>query len=119
VLALNPDCSGKVGKGGLRSFFFYAYANIVYMIGKVDFIVCEEGGSWYIESLQIPVEIAIQPNANLVEYAKKTRFDDEPDVIYVGVYWRDQVLDEMGLTTEAAVSSVYERLQNKGTHARN
>jgi hypothetical protein len=91
------------------------------MNGKVDFIVCEEGGGWYIESIQIPPEIAIQSNANLVQYAKETRFDDEPDVVYIGVYWRDQVLDEMGLTTEAAVSLTYDHLNTKakGSHARN
>jgi hypothetical protein len=88
------------------------------MNGKVDFIVCEEGGGWYIESLQIPAEICTQPNANLVQYAKETRFADEPDVVYVGVYWRDQALDEMGLTSEAAVSAVYARMQ-KDNHARN
>ncbi len=91
------------------------------MNGKVDFIVCEEGGGWYIESIQVPLEIAIQSNADLIQYAKETRFNDEPDVVYVGVYWRDQVLDEMGLTTEAAVSLAYERLdtKTKGSHARN
>lgn len=88
------------------------------MEGKIDFIVCEEGGSWYLESLQIPQEIATQSNAILVQYAKDNRFHDEPDVVFIGVYWRDQVLDEMGLTTEAAVSSAYQRL-HKDTNARN
>jgi hypothetical protein len=82
------------------------------MDGKIDFIVCEEGGGWYLESLVVPAEIAVQPDKILVEYAKRERFSDEPDVVYVGVYWRDEVLDETGLTTEAVVSKVYEQYQN-------
>lgn len=88
------------------------------MAGKVDFIVCEQEGGWYIESLQIPEEIATQSNQALVEYAKENRFSDEPDIVYIGVYWRDQALDEMGLTPDAAVSAIYARMQ-KDSHARN
>jgi hypothetical protein len=80
-------------------------------IGKIDFIVCEEGGSWYIESLQVPQEIAVLSNSTLVEWAKSERFADEPDVVFVGVYWRDEVLDETGLTTEAVISNMYQRMQ--------
>lgn len=82
------------------------------MDGKIDFIVCEAGGAWYIESLQIPEEIALQPNPVLVEWAREHRFHDEPDVVFVGVYWRDEVLDETGLTTKAAISEAYQRLQD-------
>lgn len=84
--------------------------------GKIDFIVCEEGGSWYIESLQVPQEIAVLPNAALVEWAKSERFADEPDVVYVGVYWRDEVLDKTGLTTEAVIANVYQKMQGKVVH---
>ena len=63
------------------------------------------------ESLTVPPEIAVQPDNVLVEWAKAERFCDEPDIVYVGVYWRDEVLDETGLTTEAAVSAAYARYQ--------
>jgi hypothetical protein len=92
------------------------------MQGKVDFIVCEEGGGWYIESLDIPAEIAVQPDKVLVEYAKTERFSDEPDVVYVGVYWRDEWLDETGLMPGAVASSAYQRYidsQRKADNARN
>jgi hypothetical protein len=82
------------------------------MEGKVDFIVCEEGGGWYLESLNVPPEIAVQPDKALVEWAKAERFCDEPDIVYVGVYWRDEWLEETGLTTEAVVSKAYERYSN-------
>ena len=78
--------------------------------GKIDFIVCEAGGAWYIESLQVPQEIAVLPDADLVEFARSGRFQDEHDVIFIGVYWRDEHLDLAGLTTSAAVTSAYKKL---------
>ena len=91
-----------------------AYLNIQHM-GKIDFIVCEEGGSWYIQSLDVPDDIAISPNSHLVEWAKKI-LKEEPGIIYVGVYWRDEVLDEMGLTEEKAIERVYQQESHKTLH---
>ena len=89
------------------------------MKGKIDFIVCEGSGAWYLESLQVPEEIATQPNAALVEYAKAEKFNNEPDILFVGVYWRDSVADELGLTTEAAVSVAYNKHYKKVESAAN
>ena len=83
------------------------------MKGKVDFIVCEEGGGWYIESLDVPADIAVQPDKVMVEWAKADRFSDEPDVVFIGVYWRDEWLDETGLTTQAVISGAYERYSHR------
>lgn len=88
------------------------------MKGKIDFIVCEKDGAWYTESIQIPPEIATQPDQVLVDWAKRERFNDEPDIVFIGVYWRDQVLDELGLTTEAAVAAAYSKI-NKVANAGN
>lgn len=89
-------------------------------MGKIDFIVCEAGGAWYIESLLVPEEIALQPNPILVQWAREYRFFDEPDVVFIGVYWRDEILDETGLTTKAIISESYQKLQDpKRTNARN
>ncbi len=89
------------------------------MEGKIDFIVCEEGGAWYLESLSVPQEIAVQPNPVLVEWAKRERFSDEPDVVFIGVYWRDELLDETGLTDAAVVASTYQNMQRKVANAGN
>jgi hypothetical protein len=89
------------------------------MDGKIDFIVCEAGGAWYIESLSVPEEIAVQPNPVLVEWAKRERFADEPDVVFIGVYWRDEILDETGMTNEAIVASTYQKMQRKVANAGN
>ncbi|MFW9878244.1 MAG: hypothetical protein ACFFG0_34620 [Candidatus Thorarchaeota archaeon] len=61
--------------------------------GKIDFIICEEGGAWYFESLQIPADIAVRPDSELVRYAKENHFKDNLDIIFIGVYWRDDYLD--------------------------
>ena len=64
------------------------------MDGKIDFIVCEREGTWYITSFNVPHDIAVSSNPTIVEWAQKTHLCDDPDVIYVGVYWRDLLLDE-------------------------
>jgi hypothetical protein len=89
------------------------------MDGKIDFIVCEEGGSWYIESLNVPAEIASQTDSTMVQWAKAERFKDEPDVVFVGVYWRDQILDESGLSTETIISNYNKTLHKGNNNARN
>lgn len=82
------------------------------MVGKIDFIVCEDCGSWYISSVDVPDDIAIKPNSYLVEWAKKEIFKEEPDIIYVGVYWRDEALEEMGITTEKVIEKIHLSLKN-------
>jgi len=86
--------------------------NIPHMVGKIDFIVCEEGGSWYIESADVPDDIATKRNSYLVEWAKKEFLKEEPDIVYVGVYWRDEALDEMGITTEKVIEKINLSLKN-------
>jgi hypothetical protein len=80
------------------------------MNGKIDFIICEDGGSWYIESKNVPLDVAILPNAELVEWTKKEMFDC-PDIVFVGVYWRDQIVDEFGLTNSETIKMVYQKSQ--------
>lgn len=88
--------------------------------GKVDFIICEEGGFWYLESFQVPLDIAVQPNPILVQWAKTEKLSREPDIVYVGVYWRDQIIDDdTGITNEAAVSIAYSKLSYKECNERN
>jgi len=91
--------------GKLTAFFFDIFLDME--TGKVDFIICEKGGFWYLESYQVPKDIAIQPNQILVDWAKVEKLSDEPDIVYVGVYWRDQLLDDTGITNEAAVNKAY------------
>ena len=82
------------------------------MAGKIDFIVCEAGGFWYIESLDVPEEVAAQSNDVLSEWAKKMLIHDEPDVVFVGVYWRDDhnILTS-GITQEAAMLKIRSTLK--------
>lgn len=84
------------------------------MKGSIDFIVCEDVGCWYIQPLQVPIEIAKQNNNSLVEWAKINHFNNDPDISYIGVYWRDELLDEAGegITTDAAIAFAY-NLQNE------
>lgn len=98
---------------GLRPFGILGIFKYWQMEGKIDFIVCEMGGAWYIESLSVPEEIAVQTNPVLVEWAKRERFADDPDVVFIAVYWRDEILDETGLTTDAVVSSTYQKMKGK------
>lgn len=79
--------------------------------GKIDFIICEDGGCWYLESFQVPLEIATQANHVLIHWAKAEKLSDNPDIVYVGVYWRDQLIDdEAGITNEAAINKAYSQI---------
>lgn len=89
------------------------------MNGKIDFIVCEDGGSWYIESLNVPQEIALQPDGPLVQWAKSEHFDNDPDVVFVGVYWRDEILDASGISTDKLIHSGYKNIIRGKANARN
>ena len=77
------------------------------MSGKIDFIVCESGGAWYLASMVVPDEVAVQSNDVLSEWAKRRLIQDEPDIVFVGVYWRDDfsVLTS-GITQEAAMRRI-------------
>jgi hypothetical protein len=86
------------------------------MVGKIDFIVCEEGGAWYISSLNVPDEIACQSNDVLSSWAKCELIADEPGIVFVGVYWRDDHnIISSGITEEAAMRRV--RVNLKMVHA--
>jgi len=89
------------------------------MDGKIDFILCEDGGCWYIESLNVPPEIATQPDHVMVQWAKTEAFKDEPDIVFIGVYWRDNALDESGFTTDSIISHTYKKLAQRNSNAGN
>lgn len=61
------------------------------MDGKIDFIICEDGGMWFTESHTIPEEIASKPNEEIIKYAKENLLSE--DFFYIGVYWRDPNID--------------------------
>ncbi len=57
-------------------------------IAKIDFIICEHLGSWFTESHNIPSDIAIKSNEEIVTWAKSKSLISG-DYFYVGVYWND------------------------------
>jgi hypothetical protein len=79
--------------------------------GKIDFIVCEEGGGWYITSLKVPIEIAKLDNKFVTEWAKNNHFLNEPGLIFVSVYWRDDAIMEQhsGIMPDAVQKMIYKK----------
>jgi len=57
-------------------------------MAKIDFIICESSGVWFMQSHSIPQNIAIKSDIEIVNYGiEKSLFDEE--YFYIGVYWND------------------------------
>ena len=65
-------------------------------MGRIDLIVCLRNGSWYFDHVTVPTKIAQQDDHKIIEWAKENEAVDGPDVIYIGVYWRDPNIDLLG-----------------------
>jgi len=66
------------------------------MKARIDFIICEEGGSWFTHSEEVPVEIARQSNDDIISWFRSNGEDiDGIDIFYIGVYWRDPNVDDV------------------------
>jgi hypothetical protein len=65
-------------------------------IGKIDFILCEFGGSWNTESHNVPKEIAQKSNEEIVDWAKAHQLIDD-NYFYIGVYWKDPNINDYNL----------------------
>jgi len=66
---------------------------------RIDFIICEQDGSWFTQSEEVPVEVARQDNAEIIKWFRANGGDlDGFDIFYVGVYWRDPNVDEVSDT---------------------
>lgn len=61
-------------------------------IAKIDFIICEFHGSWFTESHNIPKEIALRNNEEIVQWIVANNIISS-DYFYVGVYWKDPNID--------------------------
>jgi hypothetical protein len=86
------------------------------ILGKIDFIVCESSGGWYTTSFNVPDEIAVQSNDYLVDWAKHEKFNDEPDIIFVGVYWRDSLIDQCSGITQSSILKKFEKCRSSSWH---
>lgn len=64
-------------------------------IAKIDFIVCLREGSWHCESHDVPVEIGLKSNEEILKWANDQVFVNRPSIFFVGVYWRDPNVDEI------------------------
>lgn len=56
-------------------------------IAKIDFIICESGGFWRTESHNIPKNIALKSDKEIILWAKANKILD--DEFFIGVYWND------------------------------
>ena len=65
--------------------------------GRIDFILCENSGAWYITSKEVPLNIAAGANEGLQAWMEtELKKDGEiEDICYIGVYWRDPNVDEI------------------------
>jgi hypothetical protein len=65
--------------------------------GRIDFILCENNGGWYITSKEVPLSVAAGDNAGLQAWMEEELKKDGEieDICYIGVYWRDPAVDEV------------------------
>jgi hypothetical protein len=72
-----------------------AQGNTMYTnIAKIDFMICLRDNSWYVESQDVPAEIAARSSEEITAWAVEN-FYNRVDIFWVGVYWRDPNIDEI------------------------